>query len=74
MIYFPYIDPTNYTDFVNDDAKTTAKKWARKNATDIAIYSVLIITLIQLIKFKQHLPLLVYSAILAIYFLVLKKL
>lgn len=73
MIYFPYIDPTNYTDFVNDDAKTSAKKWARKNASHITIFSILVITLVYLIKFKDHLPLLVYSAILAIYFLFLKK-
>jgi hypothetical protein len=74
MIYYPYIDPTNYTDFINDDAKTSTKKWAIKNASPITIFTILFITLIYLIKFKKHLPLLVYSAILAIYFLVFKKL
>jgi len=73
MIYFPYIDPTNYTEFVNNDVKSSFKKWVYENRLTIAIYAGLFITAAFMYKTYDHMPLLIYLSILALYFLVIKK-
>lgn len=76
VMYFPYIDPTNYTEFINNDVKSTAQSWIIANVELIVIYAILlfVIRLAWVTKGQNYLPLLVYLSLLATYFFVYKNL
>ena len=73
MIYLPYIDRTNYTDFINNDVVSSTTTWLQTYKWEIIQAVFFILMLYIFIWGKDRLPLVLYCSFLAVYHLIWKQ-
>ena len=71
---FPFIDTTNYQDYINNDAKKSTKKFIITHYMTIIEWIILFFCLILVYIRLNFMPLFVYIALLCVYKLLWKRL
>lgn len=76
FMHFPYIDPTNYTEFINNNVTDTINTWILDNLELIIVYAILlyVMRLAWVTNGQNNLPLLIYVSLLIMYYFVYKSL